>query len=91
MSDPFSGVTSPPEAGGAAPLKPEPNTVALLALLAVVAAIAAALGRAPRRRIVNRLGAIAKDWERAGAGAALAEAARRFIRPALAYLREDEG
>ena len=71
-------------------MKPDPNRVALLALLAVVAAIAAALGRLPKRRFLARLSLIADDWERASAGATAAEAARRFLRPALAFLREDE-
>ena len=90
MSDLFSGVPSSPLAGGEARLKPEPNAVVLLALLAVVAAISAALGQPARRRFVRQLRSIAEDWERPGAGAGLAEAARRFIRPALAFLREDE-
>ena len=89
MSDEFSGVPAAREFGAEPPLKPDQSTVVLLALLAVVAAIAAAIGRGPSRRFVAQLARIAEDWERPGAGAGLAEAARRFIRPALAFLRED--
>ena len=90
MSDEFSGVPAAHEFGAGPPLKPDQSTVMLLALLAVVAAITAAIGRGPSHRCGAQRARIAEDWDQPDAGAGLAEAARRFIRPALAFLREDE-
>ncbi len=90
MSDEFSGVPVSPEFGAGPPFKSDRTTVVLLALMAVVAALVSALGRDESRLFVTKLSRIARDWEQQGEGTIFADAARWFIRPALAFIRKEE-
>ncbi len=91
MSDQFSGVPSSPDPGGVAPLKPDLSAVLAVTLFAVLAAIAAALGKRYRERFITELALIADAWDRPSKAATRRDAVHRFLRPALAFLREGDG